>query len=272
MTQSTLALNDAPQLLPSTCTLYHGDCLLVMPALEPRSVAMVFADLPYGTFKKRSHWDQPLDLVYLWKLLSQIGQNNASFCFTATQPFATFLISSNMPMFKYDMVWNKRRGANIGNLKTMPLRVHESVLVFAEKIVTYNSQKWQGTPTQRVQKIEYRNSSHIGITRSANVISGCPHGIRHPISIINAPLGRPQHSLHPTQKPVALLEWLIATYTNEGDTVLDPVFGSNTTGVACARLGRNYIGIEKDPDYFRIGTQRVNAERTKLGLQPCEVR
>lgn len=262
---------DAPVLpLPSTAVLHHGDCLDVMPRLDADSVAMVFADLPYATHKNivtSNHWDTPFCLQSFWDCLRAALRKNSVAAFTAKQLFATSLIASNPSQFRYDLIWNKVRPSRHLHAKRMPLLKHESVLLFYKPPCTYN-------PIMTKRDVDKRR----GVMRVHSTNAATPNFVhldaehvyteRYPTTIIDAQ--RENYTIHPTQKPVALLEWLISTYTNPGDTVLDPVFGSNTTGVACARLGRNYIGIEMDPEYFRIGRERLDGERAKLGLAPCE--
>lgn len=230
---------------------------------------MVFADLPYGT--TNHNWDCSVDLEQFWKTLQVIRTGNGIALLTATHPFASDLICSNRKEFKYDLVWHKSRASGHLNAKRMPLRTHELALAFYKKLPTYNpikSPRW----TKRVSTFIKNDTSSSKIYGSHQAQSYVDDGMRYPVSVIYTNSQQTSGlSVHPTQKPVALLEWLIKTYTNPGDTVLDPTFGSCTTGVACARLGRNFIGIEKDPGYFRTGRERVDAERAKLGLQPCEV-
>lgn len=244
-------------------TLLQGDCLEVMPTLEKGSVGMVFADLPYGVTRNR--WDSCIDLTALWRAINAVSHSNAVQAFTATQPFGSAIITSNLSRFRYDIVWNKMLVAGFLNAKKMPLRQHETVLVFGSPKSTYNPQMREGKPYIKKHGKEF--SKNYGTTHMRPHIN--EDGARHPTSILSYPTTRVTGQ-HPTQKPLALLEWLIATYTNPGDTVLDPCFGSNTTGVACARLGRRYIGIEKDPTYFAAGKARLEAEHARLAEQPAQ--
>lgn len=249
--------------LPSTCHLYLGDCLEVMSRSRSTGVAMLFADLPYGLNGTSFDWDKCINLQDLWKHVKSILKENAICCFTATQPFSSHLVLSNLKKFRYSYVWTKNRATNFLNAKTQPLRNHEDILIFAKGKATYTPQMKKGAPYSISRKPSV--SMHLyPASKSKSTTKNT--GIRFPTSTQNFNLDK--KNLHPTQKPVALLEWLIKTYTNPGDTVLDPTFGSCTTGVACARLGRSFIGIEKDPKYFRIGKERVEKERTRLGLSP----
>ena len=271
MTQFPLALNDAPLPLPTTCTLYLGDCLEVMPRLKPMSVAMVFADLPYGN--TRNIWDVRIPLLDFWAASWSLLEKKGAVIATASQPFATLLIHSEIQNFNSDIIWKKTSPVGFLNSKRCVLRAHEHILIFRKKSGTYNAQMTDSIGPKIKFMQGSKKTENYG--KFARTQYDCK-GVRYPTSVQTFSSRDTYHgevrTIHPTQKPVALLDWLVKTYTNPGDTVLDPVFGSCTTGVACARLGRNFIGIEKDPDYFRIGTERVNAERAKLGLQPCEVR
>lgn len=241
--------------------LHHGDCLEVMPTLTPGSVAMVFADLPYGI--TGASWDIKIDIATFWQHVKHAQRNNGITVMTATQPFTSLLVMSNLKSFRYDMVWAKRRASNFLHAKKRPLRKHESVLVFYKKFGIYNAQMVQGLPYQCYSPRRDRSIYTKGFTQEYR--RDCTDGLRHPNTVLavaedditNMVSNKP---IHPTQKPVALLEWLISTYTNPGDTVLDPVMGSGTTGVACKRLGRHFIGIEKDDTYFHAAKARIDAE------------
>lgn len=259
---------DAPA--QSFCTLHHGDCLEVMPTLAAKSAQMVFADVPYGLTK--CHWDVFLPMASVWSKLAAVKTVNAAMVFTATLRPAIKIIASNEKEFRYDMVWLRKRATGFMRAKLAPLRHHEHVLVFYGTQPTYNPQMTNGkrnTTTTRHQRGSIFNNQNANLAKHVS-------DKRYPQSSIcvneedlryDHLNGRKGGRLHPTQKPVALLEWLIATYTNEGDTVLDPVMGSGTTGIACARLGRNFIGIEKDEAYFITASKRIAAERARLGLK-----
>lgn len=266
MTQDA-APNAPTAVLPSTCTLYLEDCLTALPKLQNSSIHLCFADLPYGLFK--NHWDYSIDLNNLWPRLQATAADNAAFIFTATSVLAARLITSREKLYKYDLIWHKNRPSGFLNSKKQPLRSHEQVLYFAQGKPPYNPQM-RKNETGRVQSAKEKAGLSSLYSKRVEIpaVRGKP---MFPLSIISPAYPDKERGLHNTQKPVALLEWLIKTYTNPGDTVLDPVFGSATTGIACARFGRHFIGIEKDPEYFRIGRERVDAERAKLGLQPCKV-
>lgn len=258
MLNDSLPLPLEPAVAPSTVQLYHGDCLEVMPTLEPKSVAMVFADLPYGI--TRNPWDTPIDLDVLWSCINHITTKPHTTILTAAHPFAAKIICSNISRFRYDLVWDKKLTTGFLNAKRCPLRRHEQILVFASGATVYNPQMIHGEPFKKTPRALSPNYGHFSI--------GGPRysaGARYPTSLIAVPSERKKGN-HPTQKPLALLEWLIATYTNPGDTVLDPTMGSGVAGLACARLGRNFIGIEKDRGYFDIASKRIADERARLGL------
>lgn len=233
--------------------LHCGDCLEVLPRIPDGSIDMVFADLPYGVTQNK--WDTVIPFDALWQELLRVGKANCAFVFTATQPFATSLICSQPKLFRYDLVWAKRRSTGFFTAKHAPLRSHESILVFYAKRPVYNAQKSFGHKAYAERRNRSKSASygqHVG-TLSGN------DGSRWPLSVIS--FNQPEErSMHPTQKPVALMEWLVKTYSNPGDTVLDPVMGSGTTGVACQKTGRKFIGIEKDAQYFAIAQNRIGNE------------
>jgi len=189
----------------------------------------------------------------MWKELKRIAKDRAAIVMTASQPFTTTLISSNMGMFKYEWVWNKNRGTGIFNAKKRPLKSHENILVFYKKQPIYNPQMTEGKPYTAKQG---KQSDGFGLKTGREIIT-INNGERYPLSSQYF-ISTNGHNVHPTQKPVALFEYLIKTYTNEGDTVLDFCMGSGTTGVACRNLNRKFIGIEKDLEYFKIAKQRID--------------
>ena len=245
--------------------LYHGDCLEVMPTLEAGSVDMVLADPPYGTTACK--WDSIIPLEPMWENLKRLAKRNAAIVMTASQPFTTTLIASNMKMFKYCWVWDKGVSGSFANAKHSPLKTHEDVCVFSEGRPDYSPQmtlrdkpaKIGGVDSgsrQGGRAIKYNASK---LDRNKTYTHAYPKTVQY-----YSPRASGQRGLHPTQKPVALMEYLIKTYTNEGDTVLDFTMGSGTTGVACKNLNRNFIGIEKDAEYFEIAKKRI--EEVESGL------
>ena len=227
--------------------LYQGDCLEVMRTLPDRCVDMVLCDLPYGTTQNK--WDSVIPLGQLWNEYRRLCKG--VMVFTATQPFSSVLVASNLPLFKYEWVWRKSRVTGVLNAKRQPLRCHEVVLVFCDGVSTYNAQGLQikGTVTR-----QGGNSDNYGSRSSANYIQEFTNW---PRSVLDIPsVGA---TVHPTQKPVELMEYMIRTYTNDGDVVMDNTMGSGTTGVACMNTGRRFIGIERDEGYFKIAQDRINA-------------
>lgn len=231
-------------------TLYHDDCFNVFPKLEDKSIDLVLCDMPYGTTACK--WDTVLDLKEMWKHLEKLSKSNAAIVLFCSEPFSSRLRISNIENYKYDWIWNKKAFSNQMMAKKQPLRVIENVAVFNTTI--YNP--------QGLIKCDK-------ITRQGSKITDCIGGGRrstyyrqeftgYPRNILEFSKDRP--SVHPTQKPVALMEYLIKTYNNEGDTVLDFCMGSGTTGVACKRLNRSFIGIEKEEKYFNIAKERIERE------------
>jgi DNA modification methylase len=230
--------------------LRHGECIEVMRSLPDQSVDMVLCDLPYGT--TRNAWDSIIPFDDLWREYRRLSRG--AIVLTAAQPFTSALIMSNPKEYRYSWVWVKSVSTGFLNAKKQPLRKHEDVLVFSSKVVAYNPQM-EETGKRKVSRRVGTKTSNYG---SADKETFYDSSVRYPTTILEMP-SRTEASIHPTQKPVALMEYLIRTYTNEGDTVLDNCMGSGTTGIACARSGRNFIGIERDDAYFKIAHDRVVA-------------
>lgn len=238
--------------------LMKGDCLGRMKEIESGSVDMILADVPYGTTACK--WDSIIPLEPMWEQLKRIIKPNGAIVMTASQPFTTTLIASNMRMFKYCWVWEKQQGTNPMLSKRQPMKVHEDVVVFYDKQCLYNPQMTEGKP---YSGFVTNNNKTVGdiMNNAKSTHRDNPTGNRYPRSIqkFNTPRNR---GIHPTQKPVALMEYLIKTYTLEGETVLDFTAGSFTTGVACVNLNRKFIGIEMDKGYFDIGVNRIKEAMT----------
>jgi len=229
--------------------IIQGDCLEVMKEIEDKSIDMILCDLPYGM--TRNGWDLVIPVDVLWEQYKRIIKDNGAIVLTAINPFSSMLVMSNVDMFKYEWIWQKDNGTGFLNSKKQPLRNNESVLVFYRKQPTYNPQMREGTPYQC--KTGATKSSNYG--QQVDVHTACLDGLRYPLTVIK--FIRDKQKIHPTQKPLALFEYLIKTYTNEGDLVLDNCAGSGTTGVACKNLNRNYILIEKEPEYIDIINKRL---------------
>lgn len=230
------------------CTLYLGDCLEVMPTLD--KVDAIIADIPYGT--TACSWDVVIDIDNMWKEIKNIIKPSGAIILTSSQPFTTILISSNLKMFKYEWIWEKNRTTGFLASQKQPLKSHENILVFVDKgCPTYNPQKTTGhTPTSSAYG--YGHSPTFGKCGVRDYKGG--DTTRFPKSVQRF---KSERGFHPTQKPVSLMEYLTKTYTNETETVLDFTMGSGTTGVACAKLGRKFIGIELDEGYFNIACERI---------------
>ena len=229
-----------------------GDCLEVMPDIPDKSIDMILCDLPYGdVFSK---WDLPLDL--LWRQYSRIIKDNRAVVLIATQPFCSVLVMGNLEWFKYNWVWDKVRGVGHLKAKKQPMMATEDILIFGRGFVQYN-------PQMRIRD-KPRKSQNTGVTKyykgTGIPFEGKILNERYPINLIQfSKSSQNDLILHPNQKPVALFEYLILTYTNESDLVLDNCAGSGTTGVACKNLKRNYILIEKEEKYCEIAENRLKA-------------
>jgi len=234
-----------------------GDCLEVMKDIPDKSVDMILADLPYGTTACK--WDTRIPFEPLWEQYKRIIKDNGAIVLTASQPFTSALVMSNIKMFKYDLIWDKQLTSGFLNANRMPLRSHEDILVFYSKQPTYNPQKVKGKKNHSKGKMTSETNNDYGKYGKIDntEILG---DMKHPRSIISFEKPHPSKSIHPTQKPVVLFEYLIKTYTNEGDLVLDNCAGSGTTGVACKKTGRNYILIEKEEKYCKIAQERLRQE------------
>jgi len=232
--------------------LKFGECLDKLTEISDANVDMILTDLPYGT--TACSWDSIIPLDKLWEQYNRVVKENAAMVFTASQPFTTILASSNIKNFRYEWIWQKPQGTNPMNAKIMPLKSHENILVFYKTKPTYNPQMTKGTPYGGFKS----ETSTIGEVygKAKSVHRDNPEGTRYPKTILSF---KQEKGLHPTQKPVSLMEYLIKTYTNEGDVVLDSTMGSGTTGVACVNTSRKFIGIEKDPKYFQIAYDRIYA-------------
>ena len=232
--------------------LLLGDCLDLLPTIADDSVDMLLVDLPYGTTACK--WDSIIPLDKLWEQYNRICKESAAMVFTAAQPFTTILAASNIQNLKYEWIWEKPQGTNPMNAKVMPLKSHENILVFYRKKPIYNPQMWYSTPysgfksdTAKIGEVYGQAQSKHGDNRE---------GSRYPKTVLKF---KQEKGLHPTQKPVELMEYLIKTYTNPGNTVLDNTMGSGSTGVAAVQCGRKFIGIEMDSEYYKLAKQRIES-------------
>ena len=240
-----------------TTELLQGDCLELMKQIPDGSVDMVLCDLPYGTTQCK--WDSVLPFAQLWEHYNRIVKPTGAICLFGAEPFASTLRLSNPRSYRYDWVWDKVKGTGYLNAKKQPMRCHEVVCVFYRKQCTYNPQMTHG----HVRKTSLRRAEkyHTEVYNPADKETHYDSTDRYPRSIQVFSTDTQRSHLHPTQKPVALCEYLIRTYTNPGETVLDNCMGSGTTGVACCHTGRNFIGIELDENYFRIAKDRIEKEK-----------
>ena len=228
----------------SNINLMLGDCLERMKEIPSGSVDAIICDPPYGTTK--CSWDSIIPLEPMWEQLKRVIKPNGAIVMTASQPFTTTLIASNLKDYKYNWVWHKRTSANVGAARFQPLKTHEDIAVFNGN---YKPQMVKGK--MRMKGGKAKNGEANGSLPPVYYASD----EYYPVSVLDI---KTERGLHPTQKPVALMEYLIKTYTNEGDTVLDFTMGSGTTGVASKNLNRDFIGVEMDEGYFKIAQERIN--------------
>lgn len=229
-----------------------GDCLEIMPTLSDASIDAIIADIPFGTTQCK--WDLVIPLEPMWKELKRITKKHSAIVLFGSQPFTGVLVVSNLPNFKYEIIWEKDKPSDFALATKRTMKYHENILIFCDGKETYNPQMVLGTPNHPVGCGIRKKANESGA--NTKVVINKLDGWKHPKSVIR--FNREPQPIHPTQKPVSLMEYLVKTYTNEGDMVLDFTMGSGTTGVACANLNRNFIGIEKDPSYFAIAQNRIN--------------
>lgn len=236
--------------------LRQGDCLEILPTIEAGSVDMVLCDLPYGTTQNK--WDSVIPLERLWAEYWRVVKPNGAVVLTAQAPFDKALGASCLRYLKYEWIWEKFQGTGHLNAKKQPMKCHENVLVFYRNQCVYNPQMTEGRPyTQASGRASSNYGSQVSVVTTNS-------GERYPRSVLKIAHDK-DVKLHPTQKPVALMEYLIRTYTNEGETVLDNTMGSGTTGVAAKLAGRSFIGIERNETYFAIAQERINAANDNRG-------
>ncbi len=235
------------------CKLLQGDCLELMKDIPDKSIDMILCDLPYGT--THCKWDVAIPFEPLWKQYKRIIKDNGAIVLFGNEPFSSTLRMSNLKWFRYDWIWEKTRGTGFLNAKRMPLKSHENISVFYKHLPTYNPQMRKGFKPYVYKQGKQSGAFQANID-AKTIVTTNNNGDRYPLSVLNF-YNVNGNNVHPTQKPVALLEYLINTYTNEGETVLDNCMGSGSTGVACINLNRRFIGIELDKDYFEIAVKRI---------------
>lgn len=235
-------------------SLQHGDCLELMKDIPDGSIDMILCDLPYGTTQNK--WDSVIPFEPMWTQYKRVIKENGAIVLFADGMFLSQLMNSNPKMWRYNMVWDKVLKSGFLNANRMPLRQHEEICVFYKKSPIYNPQKTEGAKSHSKgtqKKCANNNYGEYEFIDNADI-----HGnLKYPTSIVIAQKPHPSKSMHPTQKPVSLLEYLVKTYTNEGDTVLDNCMGSGSTGVACINTNRSFIGMEIDEGYFDIAKNRI---------------
>ena len=239
--------------------LLHGDCIELMKDIPDKSIDMILADLPYGTTSCK--WDTIIPFELLWEQYERVIKDNGAIVLTASQPFTSALIMSNIKLFRYTWVWEKSKATGFLNAKKRPLVAHEDITVFSKKPTTYNPQFSTKEPYNKGIRKEQTDDDVYGKFERVEVKSD---GKRYPRSVVYFKTAESEGLvLHKTQKPLKLFEYLIKTYTNEGETVLDNTMGSGTTGVACLNTNRNFIGIELDDKYFEIAKERIESHEVQ---------
>ena len=240
--------------------LIQGDCLELMKEIPDKSVDMILCDLPYET--TRNKWDVIIPFEPLWEQYNRVIKDNGAIVLFADGLFMSNLMLSNTKLWRYNLVWDKVLTSGFLNANRMPLRQHEEICVFYKKQPTYNPQKLKGKPNHSKGKPKANANNNYGdfdFGDNKDILGD----MKHPTSILRFAKPHPSIALHPTQKSAECCEWLIRTYTNEGDIVLDNCMGSGTTGVACKNLNRNFIGIELDANYFEIAKERIESHEVK---------
>jgi len=236
--------------------IYNDDCLKILPTLPDGSIDLVLTDPPYGTTACK--WDSIISFEPMWKELKRISKENTAIVLFGNEPFSSHLRLSNIDCFKQDLIWLKTRPSNVFNAKKMFMNWHETISIFYNKLPTYNPQLEQGKPYKKINYLQNRGTGIYGKTGEKENYQHDNKGTRYPKTVLE--FSNPNNnSLHPTQKPVPLLEYLIKTYSNEGDTVLDFTMGSGSTGVAAKNTNRKFIGIEMDKNYFDIAKNRIES-------------
>lgn len=228
-----------------------GDCLELMKGIPDGSIDMILCDLPYGTTACK--WDNVIPFEPLWEQYNRVIKDNGAILLFGSEPFSTELRHSNLKMFRYDWIWSKNRGTGLFNAKKMPMKSHEIISVFYKSLPLYNPQMRTGFKPYKCK--QGKQSGAFGVSNKEIMTEN--NGERYPLSVLqfNSTNGK---NVHPTQKPIELLEYLIKTYTNEGDVVLDNCMGSGSTCVACVNTNRHYIGFELDPRYYDIACKRLD--------------
>ena len=241
------------------CNLYLGDCLEVMKDIPNNSIDFICCDPPYGTTSIK--WDEVIDFNQMWDSYERIIKPKGIICLFGSQPFSAQLICSKINWFRYELVWNKNKCGSPGLAKYRPMKTHENIIIFSKQSGgTYNPQMEKGNPYSRTSKnpegyVGKKNDHNYGLKPRKSFTND---GTRYPKSILNISRDfSAQQQVHPTQKPVPLIEWLIRTYSNENEVILDNCMGSGSCGVAAVNLNRKFIGIEMNSEYYQISKGRI---------------
>ncbi|NLP24168.1 MAG: site-specific DNA-methyltransferase [Syntrophomonadaceae bacterium] len=241
--------------------LLHGDCLELMQDMPDKSIDMILCDLPYGTTACK--WDSVIPFEPLWEQYNRIVKDNGAIVLFGSEPFSSNLRVSNIKNYKYDWKWDKVKPSTGLHAKIMPLKDYEDIIVFYKKKTTYNPQMKESNI--RIDKPRIANNGEAFGGKEV-LRQHKNNGLSYPRAILRFSNANQNNRVHPTQKPVPLLEYLIKTYTNEGETVLDNCMGSGSTGVACVNTNRNFIGIELDDEYFEIAKQRIERHMRQISI------
>ena len=240
----------------SGSTFVNADCFDVFPFIEDKSIDAIICDLPYGTTQCK--WDSILPLEKLWNEYERMIKPNGVIVLTASQPFTTKLISSNFNLFRYELIYGKTKSSNFMQAKKQPLKTHENILVFYKKFGTYNPQMTKAIVLDKRKKEKQYSHKEGSVNEGQKTFRKVENGLRYPTSSLLFNNSDKTKNEHPTQKPIDLMEWLVKTYTNEGDMVLDNTMGSGTTNLACIKLNRKSIGIEKEKQYYDVAVRRLS--------------
>lgn len=240
-----------PSCKETNCNIINGDCLIEMKKITDKSIDMILCDLPYGMTK--NSWDIIIPFDKLWCEYNRIIKDNGAIVLFGSQPFTSLMITSNLNMFRYCLVWEKNKFSDFLNSKRKPMKTNEDIAIFYKKQPVYNPQYWYSTPYIRWNtQTAVDKQSNYG-THKENIVES--DGKRLPTTVLK--FNRVERPQHPTQKPVDLLEWLIKTYTNENDVILDNCMGVGSTGIACKNINRNFIGIELEQKYYEIAKNKL---------------
>ncbi|MED0852474.1 site-specific DNA-methyltransferase [Bacillus altitudinis] len=243
--------------------IYQMDCLEGMKLISDKSIDMILCDLPYGTTQNK--WDNIIPFDLLWEQYERIIKDNGAILLFAQTPFDKVLGCSNLRLLRYEWVWEKTHPSGYLNAKKMPMKAHENILVFYKKLPTYNPLKTTGH-IRKVSKAEHKRNSKMSSNYNSHELRTYDSDERYPRSVLQFPTDKQKEAFHPTQKPVDLCKYLIKTYSNEGDLVLDNCIGSGTTAIAALQTNRNYIGFEIEREYVDLANKRLKCVQIELLL------